>query len=512
MPKNVYFICFLLCALYGSFADSTPAKAPSLHISLYDTEDPCLVDGMTAYVLEIRNEGYNNAEDVAISVRIPAEMVLIAAKGAPYEIREGRVVFENIKELGPREVSRYMLQCKPIKAGLIKSSFSVQPRYFPEPIWQEEATRIIPRDGAPNAAAIHVNCYDTEDPCYVKGSNQTGQTTYVIEILNEGTVPAHNLQLENQLSNSMEYVDISALQEHKLHEKKVIFEPVPELNPGGKLKYKITAKPQAAGCFSNTATVIFDGLRIVRQEATTAKIYHPFLDRGYVQLHLIETGEVDQFIKDSEAKGLLPVGAEMTFTLGYPIASHPETYLKVKTNHAPNCTIEIWTEYYSGNQDLILSKKFTIPEWKPLVILLEGQEKQNTGKKCLRVVPRLEKEKHPLSTSNLLLHLEKFYFFDTQKQKLLAAGGVTGHIIGINVPGEGFFEFSLQHFSGARPLGILSDNEIAIYSHDNWKVPGYKIIASNTIIGGHPYWVWVKRSPAREGTGVTIETRISQDK
>ena len=209
------------------------------------------------------------------------------------------------------------------------------------------------------------------------------------------------------------------------------------------------------------------------------------MERGYVSLHLIKVGKRGQFVKDNLSKSTASIGGTIKLPFNGVLKSHKVMYLKIKTKLFSNNKIKIITQYYGQKlkkrKQLLLTKEFIIKEQQPFVFAPEGQKGQ-AFKKYVRIIPHLQKQAPPKNVNDLMLHFEKFYMINMRSQKLMAAGGVTGNIIGINVPDQGNFVISLQRFPGAKKLGILNENEISIYSIENWKKPNYKIIASNTII------------------------------
>jgi uncharacterized repeat protein (TIGR01451 family) len=128
------------------------------------------------------------------------------------------------------------------------------------PLMASTATKII---GCP---AMHINSYDTEDPCEVGK-----ETIYVVEARNEGTSPCTNVKLENKIPKQMEYVRAEGPCKFQVESGVVRFEAVPILQPGEKLTYRIVCKAIKEGSAKNTAILSYDQFdrQILDEEGTS---------------------------------------------------------------------------------------------------------------------------------------------------------------------------------------------------------------------------------------------------
>jgi len=115
-------------------------------------------------------------------------------------------------------------------------------------------------------AAMAINSYDTEDPVEIGK-----QTIYVIETRNEGTSPCTNVKMTDTLDDEMEFVSANGPVPFKVEGNKISFEPVPILQPGEKLTYKIVCKAVKEGSAKNHAELIYDQFQkpIIDEEGTT---------------------------------------------------------------------------------------------------------------------------------------------------------------------------------------------------------------------------------------------------
>ena len=115
-------------------------------------------------------------------------------------------------------------------------------------------------------AAIQISTYDTEDPIPVGGT-----TTYVIEVMNEGTANATNVIIIDETPDYMQFLTAQSPTKYKVENKIIIFEPVPQLLPGEKVTYRIVCKAIEGGSAKNKASLTYDqfSLELIDEEGTS---------------------------------------------------------------------------------------------------------------------------------------------------------------------------------------------------------------------------------------------------
>lgn len=117
---------------------------PAMHISSYDTEDPCEVGSQTIYVIEVRNEGTSPCTSVKLVGKIPEEMEFVSAEGpTPYKLEAGTVYFEDVAIVQPAGRLVYKIVCKAVKAGSAKNTATLRFAQFEKEIIDEEGTSVF---------------------------------------------------------------------------------------------------------------------------------------------------------------------------------------------------------------------------------------------------------------------------------------------------------------------------------------------------------------------------------
>jgi uncharacterized repeat protein (TIGR01451 family) len=122
----------------------------ALLAELVDTVDPVEVEGETAYVITLRNQGMVPVTNVRITAIIPTELALIRARG-PVDNRLGRrvdggqeLVFEPLAALAPGAAVRYEVFVKARQAGDARFKMDVMADQLKAggPVHLEESTTV----------------------------------------------------------------------------------------------------------------------------------------------------------------------------------------------------------------------------------------------------------------------------------------------------------------------------------------------------------------------------------
>ena len=114
--------------------------------------------------------------------------------------------------------------------------------------------------------AILVQTADNPDPVRVGD-----QTTYTIEVTNQGTAPGTNIKLVCTLEDPMSFVTASGETKDTVDGKTITFEPLGSLAPKAKAVYKVTVKAAKSGDVRFKTIITSDqlGRPVESTEATT---------------------------------------------------------------------------------------------------------------------------------------------------------------------------------------------------------------------------------------------------
>lgn len=115
----------------------------SVVLEVADVDDPVEASGQTAYHIRVSNQGSKAAENVQVAAIVPAEMEALRI-GGPTEgtVSEDRIVFHPLARLAPGEsqVFEVVVQCR--QSGSARFRAFLRTNEQPEPIQQDEVTRV----------------------------------------------------------------------------------------------------------------------------------------------------------------------------------------------------------------------------------------------------------------------------------------------------------------------------------------------------------------------------------
>lgn len=127
-----------------------------------------------------------------------------------------------------------------------------------------------------------------------------GETTYTIQITNQGSVAANGVRLQCKMPEGLEFVDAEGATAHQYdpRSRTVRFEPFNGMAPRKRLLYQVQARAIKAGDFVFEATVKVDELKrsVTTQEGTT--VYDP------------QTGAISKAKEPTRENPVMPVSDE----------------------------------------------------------------------------------------------------------------------------------------------------------------------------------------------------------
>ncbi|HEY4309274.1 MAG TPA: hypothetical protein VGN12_07460 [Pirellulales bacterium] len=132
------------CGVVGEAETTTRVKgAPHVTIDVTEDDDPVEIDGETMYRIRLSNMGSTPARRVQFAAEVPREMQILEANGpAAGMIKGQQLVFPPIDVLEPGQTTAYEVHVKCKKAGQVRFKAYFRSEDAPDPVLEEEATRI----------------------------------------------------------------------------------------------------------------------------------------------------------------------------------------------------------------------------------------------------------------------------------------------------------------------------------------------------------------------------------
>lgn len=116
----------------------------ALSFQISDLADPLAVGGQASYEVRVVNTGSKSASNVQVVAVLPAEMAAIDAKGPTgSSLKDGKIVFQPISRLAPKEQQVFQFRAEATKAGDLRVRVQLTSDEITTPITQEESTRVF---------------------------------------------------------------------------------------------------------------------------------------------------------------------------------------------------------------------------------------------------------------------------------------------------------------------------------------------------------------------------------
>ncbi len=114
-----------------------------LAFEIADKADPIEVNKETVYEVKVTNRGSKTATSIRVTAVFPPDMKPLAGDGpARAEVADGRVIFEPLARLNPREEATFRIQAEGLRAGDQRIQVQVVSDDSPTPVTKEESTRV----------------------------------------------------------------------------------------------------------------------------------------------------------------------------------------------------------------------------------------------------------------------------------------------------------------------------------------------------------------------------------
>jgi uncharacterized repeat protein (TIGR01451 family) len=230
------------------------------------------VNNAAAYQLTVRNAGTLPLTNVVLVDPVPAHMSYVSNRG-------GRLVGTEVRwaigTLAPGESRTVDVVLKAQSAGKIcnRASATGDRGLKAE---AEACTEFV------GVSALLMEVVDTDDPVAVGG-----ETSYIILVRNQGSIPATSIRIEADVPEEMEVFRVTGPADHLMDGRKLRFKHF-NLPPQGQARFEVFVKAKAPGDVRFRvdlwAKELYSGLPVHEEESTTI-----FVDLPSTRLHLPES-------------------------------------------------------------------------------------------------------------------------------------------------------------------------------------------------------------------------------
>ncbi len=231
--------------------------APALEIAV---EGPAkrYLERQATYTVSVSNPGTAPAKEVELVTHLPRGLKFVKANNAGHYDARSHSVAWSLEELPPAETGTVSLTAIPIEAG--EQRFRAEGRARQGLADEQEQITVVE-----GLAALLFTVVDLSDPIEVKG-----ETTYEINITNQGSKAAENVRLAAALPAQMKFTSADGPTRHQLEGTNIVFEPLTRLAPKADTSYRITLRGDVPGDVRMRVQLVCDDMRepVIKEEST----------------------------------------------------------------------------------------------------------------------------------------------------------------------------------------------------------------------------------------------------
>ena len=231
--------------------------APALQVAIEGSKRRFLEREAT-YTIAVANPGTAPARDIELVTYLPRGMKFVEANNYGQFDPEQNAVYWSLEELPMNEKGHVTLTAIPTEPGELRLQIhGTAERGLSA---QQEETILVE-----GVAAILFQVVDLADPIEVGG-----ETTYEIQVLNQGTSSANNIRLRAILPEELKPLSAEGPTRHLLDGQMVTFDPLTGLAPKAETIYRIKARALHAGDSRIRVQLLTDELQtpVTKEEST----------------------------------------------------------------------------------------------------------------------------------------------------------------------------------------------------------------------------------------------------
>ena len=233
--------------------------APALEVAVNGPKYRYL-DTKAVFGITVSNPGTAQAEDVMLTVKLPAGLEFVEANNAGYYNAEKHVVAWSLVSLPEGRAGDVKLVTKPTKAG----EFAIKVDARSGRDLTAEMEHPLKVDGL---ASLTFSVTDLEDPIEV-GS----ETTYEIRVSNPGSKAASNIRIVGIAPAGMRIIEGKGSSPNQIQGDHIVFGPIASLNPKAEATFQVRVAADAEGDLRMRVEISSDEVQPVVKEEPT-KVY-----------------------------------------------------------------------------------------------------------------------------------------------------------------------------------------------------------------------------------------------
>ena len=209
----------------------------------------------------VANKGTAKATNVDLVARLPAGLRFVRADNQGRYDANSHAVYWSLAELGLDVDAAVELVCVPVDTGNQDIKFEAA-----ADLNQRSATE--QKLSVEHLVDVFFDIDDVVDPIEI-GTD----TSYRIRVVNQGTKPATNVQLQIDFPNGLTPTAVEGNLQNQIQGQRIAFAPIASLNSGEQLQLVVRARGQAAGDHRVVVNMQADGRQTPVSKEETTRVY-----------------------------------------------------------------------------------------------------------------------------------------------------------------------------------------------------------------------------------------------
>ncbi len=213
------------------------------------------------HTFSVSNQGTAPATNMQLVARLPQGLKFASANNQGQYDRAGHAVVWRLAKLDAGKKGSVELTTIPVATG----NYQIQIEARSDLNQQQQTTQSMVVE---QLSELFFDIDDTADAIEVG----TG-TTYRIRVINQGQIPATNVQVQVDFAEAIQPVSVEGALRHEIRNRSVVLDPIPTLAPGQELAFVIEANALAAGDHQTVVSVRSDDREIAISKEESTHVY-----------------------------------------------------------------------------------------------------------------------------------------------------------------------------------------------------------------------------------------------
>ncbi len=214
-----------------------------------------------AHQFRVANPGTASATNVELIAKLPAGLRFVRANNQGVYRQSAHAVLWSMAELAANGTAEVELTTMPADVGQQDINFEVHADLG-------QRASVVQPLGIEHLVDVAFDIDDTVDPIEVGA-----ETSYMIKVVNQGTLAASNINLQVEFPAGLRPVSVDGQYQGQINGQRVQFPPINNLKPGEQLQIQIRAQGQTPGDHRVVVSLHADGRQSAASKEEITRVY-----------------------------------------------------------------------------------------------------------------------------------------------------------------------------------------------------------------------------------------------